>query len=368
MISFLESGLSISATGNQDGHLIIFDHFGEKIGWYFANPFVWVILLGTVAFLLLYYGVYAYYSRLKNIHTDLRVVRPPLDMSATAMRYLWKKGFDTKITVIALVNAALHGCYRIKWMQESFLAEKNVGADFNLISGTDRPALAFAKDNYWDKVHVSKMPNGVTRRVGERLDKSLSGTYRKYIRRNIGLLLGGIFLSVFAAAAIFSQSPNPDMINYFWMYMGAFSIGIILPMIFLIQVIRDKYWFGITFSLIFMAAGLIALIHIELRPDSQFYSLAVIPLALVNILFARKLSTHTPTGKKIMNHVSAYKNYLTEKFDKVANGEIPFREIVHELPYALALDLDYSFTRYFEPMLEQKKYEPYQIFDEIYGR
>jgi hypothetical protein len=338
-----------------------------KLEWYSQHvPATW-LLISTFGILALVFGAKIYFSRIKAPAPHLHITQPPFNLSAAAIRYVLNKGMDSKTPVISMVNAAIMGCYRISWRATGFLAERNPDADFTLVHEEERDAFTYAKNLYWQKVHFSQLPNGVTKRMSARLEQNLSIQYRKLFRKNWGWLAIGIGLSLIALFVGYTHQASPEIVKWFLAYTSIFCLTIVLPLLLLLQVLKDKYWFGIGYALVFMSIGLWALAYIETRPGTPFFSAGFIPLTLLHFIAAKKLPQYTAQGRTVMQSLLAYRLYLKSQFDGVAEGQIPMSQVVHHMPYALALDLDYGFTRYFDPLLGKTQYEPYQIFNTIYG-
>lgn len=346
---------------------LLIENISQKVLWYSHNPSSAILLLATFGTLVLLFASKIYFTRLQVPASQVRITRPPLNLSASAMRYLLSKGMDSKTPIVSMLNAAIHGCYHITWRANGFVAERNPAADFSAMSEVERDALCYAKNNYWDRVHFSHTPNGVTRRMAARLEQNLSVQYRKLFRQNWGWLAFGIMASLASLWFAFGVNASFSELKWFFAYTFIFALAIVLPIIFLMQVVRDRYWFGILYASVFMMVGMWALIYIESQPGTPLYSIAFVPTALLHFYIARKLPNYTVQGRRIMQAIFAYRQYLKSQFDDVAAGNIPIGQVVQDMPYALALDLDYGFTRYFDPILGKTKYEPYQIFNTIYG-
>lgn len=350
-------------SGSGRGELL--DTFGEKLAWYGWDSRLWILLTGGTLIVLAIYVTLYFLNRYRPQTGSLMLRKPPYNLSAPAIRYISQRGYDTKSVVISLLDAALKGCYKITWRRSGFQAERTPHANFELLNSIERDALASSKFHYWERVAVGSLSNGVTRRVGEKLDRNLKRSYSKLFKKNRGWIAGLILGSLATLFAVFSLQMDGITLKWFGAYLFIFGAFIVLPMIFLLQVIKDRYWYGIFYAALFMVIGTVTLVYLDLRPGTPLFAPAILPLAVINFTFHRKISGYTKKGRAVMDRIHAYQNYLDARFDHYANGMLDIRDLAEDIPYALALDIEDKMTNYFRPMLSRRKFEPYQIFDKI---
>lgn len=344
----------------------LYPGISEKTSIFFESPYLywWT---GSLALIFLYYFLIKKVAARHRKSMPLPVEAPPRGLSPSAMRYLFTKGFDTKALIIGVISAAQKGCYGIIWKRKSFMAIRNPEGDTDLLSPGEKAALYYNSGNLWDRVTLSHNYTGRSHKMGQRMDTYYKSRFKKYFARRRGFQILGILLSIASVIALFLQMPGQNIAPVLAGYLLVFGLFLIIPTVFLLQVIKDRYWYGIAYSVIFFVVGITGLVSIEYFSDAPLFSLFVIPLALLNFLFISGVSGYTRRGQLLANEINGYREYLKHRFERIREDDLPLREYAREIPYAMALDIDYAFTPYFHGILSRVKYEPFQIFDQIHG-
>lgn len=338
----------------------------EKASFYWQDPKILLLLVGGLAVLILYYVLAAVIGRHRPGKSALRIDQPPHQFSPVALRYIYKRGYDTKCLIVSVLNATMKGCYQIRWGAKGFLAQQRPDAPFDTLNRTDQIALAIHGENYWDNIAITRRYNSKTRRMGDQLEKYLRRSFRKLFKKRLLLKIGGFVLSLGICIALFSQAPGKETMPWLAGYLLMLSFFIVVPLIFLFQVLRDRYWYGIFYSLVFLVMGCVGISYLELKAGTPLYSIGVLPFLAINFIATPRLNGLSRKGGILVGQVNAYRNYLQQKMKVVMDQYGTLRPMQDEIPYLLALDLDTGFSPYFQKMLSQVRYEPYQIFDQIH--
>ncbi|MCB9233778.1 MAG: DUF2207 domain-containing protein [Bacteroidia bacterium] len=340
--------------------------FADKFLYYFEDTQFLIAFLASLIILLTYYTIVYRIGRHEPVQSFGPVFMPPFSLSPGAVRYIALKGFDTKCLVVGLMNAAIKGCYKIRWAPKGFLISQAEEPEFDLLSNDEKSALSYRKDNYWEKVVVSTRTSTKTNKMSVRMKTYLKKRYGKLFRRRLGWVIGGAVFSSLACFGIFSLAQGQEVTFKFFAFFIATWIGLFIPLFFLQLSIQDRYWLGLFTCLLYLGMGITALVMIERFTYGPLFFPVVLPFALINYAFFRVMPTYTPFGQKVMGEILSYKSYLNEKFVHVRQLDGSSGDAVRELPYLLALDMETEHTGYFKDILSRVRYSPFKAFDYIY--
>lgn len=335
----------------------------EKFIYYFQDAgnlflLLFPLVLTTAYFLLVYFR-----KRYIPKYPDGYLTDPPLGLSPAAMRYISQMGFDTKCLVVGILNASVKGCYNINWRKDRFRAVLATNADFEQLSLDEQLALSYNKENYWGKVIITNTHSTKTMKMSRRMDDYLKKRYGRLINLKRREFIIGAIISGLAGTIAFALSDAKNGLFIFLGYILVMIMGLVLPMVFLTISMKDKYWYGLIISIMYLGAGLTALYFMERFSDAPFIFMQGLPLLAINVLFYKLLPTYTHNGMRLMNLILAYRSYLDKRFklaEEMGNADESYYA---EMPYAMALDLDYRQTQYFQKILSRTKYTPYRVLD-----
>ena len=360
-------GSSIDYLGMPNNDPIHPSNVGEKLGFYFTDSEYLTLYLGILLILFAFY-LFAYrLGRTKPLPDYKEVRTPPFDLSPAAIRFVEGMGYDTKCLIVAVLNAAVKGCYRIRWGKKGFLALQSEEPDFSLLSNDEKTALTFRKDSYWDKIYLAGSYSLKTRKMGFRMNKYLKKRYGKLYRSKTGWFIAGVVLSLALGLLLFGLPQGGRFLGGFCIYMFVLAAFVVTPLIFLRISVRDRYWYGVIMCVFFLLAGMVGLYVLEFKSIGPYMTPVVLPIVAINYFFYKKLPTYTRMGQVVMREIRGYRKYLKDRFvEHEVTQTMSAEEYLQDLPYAMAMDLDYSYTSYFKRILSITKYEPYQAFNYIY--
>jgi hypothetical protein len=283
------------------------------------------VLLALGAFLaIFFYYLFVWYmvGRDPKKGTIIPLFHPPQDLSPAAVRYLWKMGYDQKVFSVAVVNLAVKGYIKIKetvplesinilGLGKAYVIERNMErkeeASAEELAVFDR-LLGTSTDVFaFSNAHYEKIDGAI-----DSLKRELSRREENvYFLTNQGYFGFGIFLSAGAGYLIFTL----------------------------------------------LASGYGALVAILLG----------VLLGAINTLFYRLLKAPTLQGRRVMDQLEGFRQFLsvTEK-DRLNYLNPPEKtpELFEKyLPYALALDVEQRWSEQFSEVLAKaaqggKEYNP----------
>ncbi len=338
---------------------------GAKFDFLFQEPEGAIAFLGSILILLTYYSFV--FKRNRNMPgAQLSfVMRPPFSLSPAAMRFIALMGYDTKCLTAGIINASIKGCYHIRWGRNGFLARQTEDPDWDQLSNDEKSALSYRKEHYWPTIKVGGTISSKARKMGDRMDTYLTQRYGNLFDRKSKWIWIGCLISLSLCLLIFALAEGDRTIQNFLGYAIAACVSILLPIYFLGISIGDRYWFGIILSVTWIVIGISLVVMLESNPGTPMYSIVFFPIVVINYVFYRISPTYTPYGKFVMEQIIGYKLYLLNRFSgsqPVAKGD---DQIVHELPYAIAMDIDSARTSFFKLILSRQRYQPFNMWNTL---
>ena len=124
----------------------------EKFAFVFSHSSSLLICTLTLVFISCIYFFSIRYNRPKPKDVFLPVFRPPFGLSPAAVRYIYSMGFDTKCLVVATINAAIKGCYKLRWGKSGFVAILNPGNDMRALNREEFLAFSLGNKKFREKI------------------------------------------------------------------------------------------------------------------------------------------------------------------------------------------------------------------------
>lgn len=297
--------------------------------------------------------------------TIVPLFEPPQNLSPAAMRYILRMGFDNKAFAAALINLAVKGHLEIEEksgiMSKKYTLHRKQGGQKALSKGEQ--ALLQLLFAYAQSVELSSSNSEKIRKALKKLKNTLKGEYEKvYFVTNSGLLLPGMLLSVATLVLMaFSASGAPaggalaitiwivgwsaGCFFLFKRWLESLKRGSVLPIVL-----------TSAFTLPFLG-GLILGLSFYAQMVSWPAAVLVLLLALTNVIFYQLLKAPTFAGRRLMDEIEGFKLFLgvaeKERLEIMHPVEQTPELFEKYLPYALALDVENSWSQKFSGILEQ---------------
>lgn len=295
---------------------------------------------------------------------------PPDDLSAAAMRYIWRMGSDDRTYAAAIVDAAVRGRLRIvetsTGRRPDRLIEK-VDGDAPLPRAEDDMADRLFK--YETSVALKQANYEVLIAAQDKLDGALNAAYgedqyfsaepRKKLRGWTAVF--GLLLVVALLLAIGGSSVSP------WMGLGiAAAIVVGVGGVILLSRLRKTMpkahggrrvltWIGsiLLYFVLFQACGTLVIMAVMSgNPLPLLAPLVAIPVVMVTRAFML-----VPTGKgwAVRDRILGFRQYLSvteeDRLDTLNPPEKTAALFERYLPYAMALDVENRWAKRFTGIL-----------------
>ena len=228
---------------------------------------------------------------------------PPKGLSPAAARYVSRMDFDDKAIGAAVVSLAVKGHLTItETGRKEYLLERQAGANDSLLSRGER-AFSRALFAWGDRAKIEKGRHEKLKPAVDSLKQALNKEFNGVsFRRNAGYYVFGIVLTVFVVGATVVATTTLGELDMFIVVGGT------------------------------AAAALI-----------------------VNILFGWLLKAPTVSGRRVMDHIAGFRQYLSvaeaERLNLLNPPDRTPELFEKYLPYALALDVENEWSEGFADVL-----------------
>jgi uncharacterized membrane protein YgcG len=346
---------------------------GQKLGFLLRdNLNLLVGSAGLVALLVYYLLVWRAVGRDPDAGVVVPHYQPPVGYSPGSTRYIRRMGYDNKTLATAVVNLAVKNALAITEDDNEFtLLRKN----------SDGIELAPGEGALYRKLFAASdaltLKNANHKRVAAAISahrNSLARDYEKtYFNANRLWLVPGLLVSIPTLIGYLYLSPRPER-----EMPAMFVTGIILFMVWRAYqaMRRASVWFSLRMLVpVVVALGLMFFVAREFLVVGPQLLLAQLPLGavalagalvLINIVFYQLLKAPTLAGRKLLDRLAGFREYLQVAEQDELNLKNPPRmtPLLFEayLPFALALDVEQQwgerFAREFENLQGSNHYQP----------
>jgi uncharacterized membrane protein YgcG len=364
-------GLSV-AIGFTKG-IVIAPSGSQKMGWFFADNAPAVLgLLGLIVLAIFYLVAWIRVGRDPAKGAIIPLYEPPKGISPAAARFIRRMGFDNKAFAAAVVNMAVKGYLTIAEDKKKKFTLERIDDDKSKLTQGERD-VAKKLFRSKSKIKLEQKNHSKIRGALNELKAYLRLEFEKaYFLTNKGYVFTGLGLTVLAVVIALATAEDtlPAMFLGFWLSiwtMGVFFLGL--------QVWKSwrsgSYVMGVIMTLFFIPffAGEVAgVIGLGMIIDWVGVA-AILLMGLMNAVFFQLMKAPTRMGRKVMDQLEGFRMYLAvaEK-DRMnlANPPAETPELFEKfLPYALALDVEQSWSERFADVLKSARmadgtpYHPY---------
>jgi uncharacterized membrane protein YgcG len=336
-----------------------------KLGWWLSDygpPAVG--FLGLLAILSFYFTAWHRAGRDPKAGTVVPLFDPPDDLSPAGMRYVREMSTDNRAFAAALVDMGVRGHVKIEevdggWLEgESRTIERLPGqvplpedeqaALSQLLSTGEIIAM---KQKNWEKFSSAKSA----------LDGALKAKYEgKLFKRNYGWAAAG--LGVFIAALWFAAASVALASGFATPLTIGVAIGAAVATLLFILAQQEMRSGGkclINALAVLFGFGALALgapLFLEALSTGWWFPLLLPALALPIVISAFWwISAPTIEGRKVLDHVAGFKQYLSiterERLDRMTPPKNTPELFEKYLPYAIALGVENHWADRFAPVL-----------------
>jgi uncharacterized membrane protein YgcG len=330
---------------------------GQKFRWMLEENAVSVAgLVGLVVVFIYYFVAWLRVGRDPAPGTIVVSYEPPPGLSPAAMRYLERMGYDDRALVCAVVDLAVKKYLTIQQDGRSFRLTKLRAED-----GTLPPEEHNLQHTlFWKSSELAVSAAEATTMSGAKtiLTRDLAvAEGHQFFRKNRGWAWPGILLTVatLVAMVLSAQGPAKAVMTVLLVWLSIWTAVTVSVVRAAASGTAGKA------APIVVAAGLVLfeLIGLGIFVFTVGLIPALIVLALIaaNVFFISVLKAFTPAGRKLMDQVKGFKQYLVEvDSDRILRLNPPQKTpALFEkcLPFALALGVEQAWAKQFAGVLAQ---------------
>ena len=325
-----------------------------------GNPTFMVVVIGTI--IVFVYYLLAWMRVGRDPRRGSLVVRyePPSGMSPAAISFLRHMGYDDRVLVSAIVNLAVKkyltiqqeaSVYRLQRLksEDGNLAPEEINLMRNLFSSSDAISIN-ALESATFQIAKATMTADLNRSENQKL-----------FQKHWSAIWPGILMSLATVGAMIltvrGASILPIAFMSFW--LSLWSVGVVACVGAAVKAISrgDKTRFGLGFVAILFTAVEIGVLGAFVGIVGLLPVVALVALLIVNIIFVYLMRTFTPEGRRRMDEIEGFEQFMTSvDSDRLKREGAPEKtpalfETV--LPFALALGVEQEWASQFEGVLAQ---------------
>lgn len=309
-------------------------------------------MLGVLLMLGYYLAVWFRIGRDPESGVVVPLFTPPEKLSAAALRFIERMGYDHTVLAAALLDLAARGAIEIRQYGKEYEITRRTGAlkepapadeqrllD-HLLQGND--SFAFRQANHSTVSHAV-----------EALKKSLKRQFQlRYFRTNGTYLIPGILIGALTLIlAGVPQAEEPQAFLTLLAFLAGWSFAVVL-------LIRRRHYFQAVFFSLFEIAAFYTL---ALTTSWGLSAIALVMLA-GTLAFRYLLRAPTVPGRRLMDAIEGFRLYLgvaeKERLNMLHPPELTPQLFEKYLPYALALGVEQEWSERFAEFLARQTQEP----------
>lgn len=299
--------------------------------------------------------------------TIMPIYEPPQGMSAAAMRYLVRRGFDFKVFLVTLVGMAAKRYITVKQIGGVYQLTRTDAADTVLNAEERTVALQLFEDAR--SIKLEDNYRGFIRDAIERLRSLLkSNVEQTLFNANTEWMRAGLILSaaVILASALLSPMGPGMLILIPALVLLSFFAGLLAYVAALtwagpeerMLAGKSNRWVGallLSGLALLLTAVEYFLVRAVWHPALLRTLLVSLTAVVVNLVFYRLLKAPTPLGRQTLDHIEGFRRFLTaveqDRLDRMAPPEKTPELYERYLPYAMALDVEHRWAAQFQHVL-----------------
>jgi hypothetical protein len=304
---------------------------------------------------------------------------PPQGLSAAAVRFIDRMGYDRTCFTALVVNLAVKGYLTIDQRKDGFTLTKNSGTPSEPLSDDER-AVFDGLLSHQQKLDCNNAHCATFQSAEGALKKALKGAFEdRYYHTNSSYFMRGVLLSlavIVASSLVAFFNGKPEVV-FVTVWLSFWSVGVAVLLAVVVQAWKGASSGGFSagrligaivltvFALPFFGGELMGLGLLGYRA-SIFWALVFVALLVLNVLFQRLLKAPTEEGRSVMDAIEGFRLYLAgghgDDFGQPPQGFDKY------FPYALALGVENAWSKRFSAALGaagtapaggQMYYQPY---------
>jgi hypothetical protein len=346
---------------------------GKKLNYFLSDNAVLVAGIIGMGLLLCYYlFVWSKVGRDPEKGAIVPLYAPPQGLTPAGARYVMEFAFDDKVFTAAIVNMAVQGYLTIKEDEDKVFTLATTGKKAALSPG-ERAIAAKLFPAGTGTIELKQANHAKLGEAQKALHEKLRTEFEKtHFVRNTSYFIPGVALSVVALALVAVTADEPAVAAFITIWLAVWTGAIY----FLFrQVLRA--WkvalggggIGSAIQAIIITVFATPFFGGEIMGLFFFGSIATVGGALVlvgtqavNLLFYHLLKAPTLLGRRLMDRIEGFKEYLSVvEEDRLNTLNPPERtpELFEKfLPYALALGVEQQWSEKFAGVLSRAGTSP----------
>lgn len=292
---------------------------------------------------------------------------PPAGLSPAACRFIRRMGYDRKAFTSAIINMAVKGYLTIDETGKRFSLEVQPNADIDKLSPGEKKLASTLFSGSRSRLELKNKYHSTFSSAISKLKNTISNEYETgYFKRNTMLWIIGIGLSIVAVVVSAILSAHDPVPIFLAVWLSGWTVGctvlgyqvierwkqlLLVPGDTIGDFISAVFLTG--FALPFFAAEIFVLGMFAVT-GGIILGLIIVCLGALNFAFYHLMKAPTLAGKKLMDEIEGFRQYLsvTEKHRLNMTGPEKTPELYEKyLPYALALDVENEWSEQFADVL-----------------
>jgi uncharacterized membrane protein YgcG len=334
------------------------------------NRAVWIGLAGFVLLLFYYAAVWNRVGRDPAAGPIVVRYEPPAGLSAAAMRYLTRMGFDQKTFAVAALSLAVKRYLTIRSDGTSYTLVRNSGASPTL--APEERALAANLLNSSPQIELSPVNHSAVQAAIKATRESLKNSEEKiyFFTNSRHAVPGLIFSGLVLLGALFSLPGQQSVISGFLCVWLTFWSAGVSAMIITVgrlwkQALTGSSLKGVSalgaggltlFALPFLAGEVFG-IYMLVQAGSVWFVFLLAALVGTNVRFHYLLKAPTLAGRALLDQVEGFQRYFLAvergPMERLEGPDMTPELFDKYLPYALALDVEQAWSTRFAAALQR---------------
>jgi hypothetical protein len=345
----------------------------KKVNYFISdNSVLFAGVVGLGLLLAYYLYVWAKVGRDPEKGVIVPQYEPPAGLTPAGARYVMEFGFDDKVFTAAVVNMAVKGFLTIKEDDDKVFTLETTGKSAALSPG-ERAVANKLFPGGRGAIELKQKNHSALGQAQKALHEKLRTEFEKtHFARNTGYFIPGVVLSLLALALVALAADEPPVALFItlWLVIWTGAIYYLFRQVWRgWTTVFSGGGIGSVAQAIVVTAFALPFFGGEIGGLFFYGSIATVGGALVlvatqatNLVFYHLLKAPTLLGRRLMDRVEGFKEYLSvAEQDRMNMLNPPERtpELFEKfLPYALALGVEQEWSEQFSGVLARAGASP----------
>ncbi|MEW5910623.1 MAG: DUF2207 domain-containing protein, partial [Thermodesulfobacteriota bacterium] len=332
--------------------------------YYFQdNALILIPMIGFALLFIYFIAAWIRVGRDPEKGTIIPLFEPPRGITPAASRFVMKMGYDHKTFASAIVNMAVKGHLKIIEEKKKFSLTR-ISKPTDALSPRERKVSEhlFSSGN---SINLENKNHVTIDKAVKALKDGLKRDFEKsYFLTNLGYFIPGIAITLISVGGIAIFASQIEIASFMGVWLSIWTIGCTALFYRVVNTWKTvghggfksiAASVGVTLFAIPFAIGEIVGIGVFAYATSVYSVILLLGMVVLNILFYFLLKAPTLLGRKAMDQIEGFKQYLSvaeEHRLQVLHPPEKTPELFEKyLPYALALDVEHEWSEQFADLL-----------------